>query len=80
MAYIDAKYKNDFKKIRSKKIPSITGYFLEWPAIPAYFFTVCWKRFGKNDFKDLKYQSGFSSKFFKDAWASFNLFNLDLFP
>ena len=27
MAYIDAKYKNDFKKIRSKKIPSIIFYF-----------------------------------------------------
>ena len=28
------------------------------------------KRFGKSDFKDLKYQSGFSSKFFKDAMAN----------
>ena len=29
-----------------------------------------WNRYGNEDFKDLKYKPGFSSKFFKDAMAN----------
>ena len=29
-----------------------------------------WKRYGDEDFKELKYQLGFSSKFFKEAMAN----------
>ena len=39
-----------------------------------------WNRYGDEDFKELKYKSGFSSKFFKGCSGLFQSYNLDLFP